>query len=317
MEVIIGVISAFFFAFTFVLNELMATTGGHWMWSASLRFLFMIPMMIPLMIFTKGSFSNTFQVIKKDFWYWFVYSQIGFGAFYIPLCFASSFAPGWLVASTWQLSIVCGTLLIPFIREDENQKIDPRDFIYFAIILLGIFLIESVSAKETGLKTVVLGVGSILISCFAYPLGNRKIMLLNARKGHLNSVERTFAMTLLSLPTWIILSVIATFIYGLPKPPQILSGFIVALSSGIIATTLFFKATQMVSNNMRKLASVEATTSFEIIFSLLLGMVLLGNELPSKLEMIGMAMVTLGVILKSIAGGRSEKPLKSKTIIKS
>lgn len=301
MEVIIGIISAFFFAFTFVLNELMATSGGYWMWSASLRYLFMIPLMWILMKMMRNSVKETFQSVKKDFWPWFWYSQIGFGAFYIPLCFASSFAPGWLVASTWQLSILCGTLLIPLIREDDSQKIDPKDFIYFAIILLGIFLIESVSAKETGLKTVLLGVGSILIACFAYPLGNRKIMLLNARRDNLNSVARTFAMTVLSLPTWILLSLIATGIYGLPGKPQVISGFIVALSSGIIATTLFFQATQMVSTDMRRLASVEATTSFEVIFSLLLGMVLLGNDLPGTVEMVGMALVVLGVILKALA----------------
>ena len=30
-----------FFSSTFVLNELMASQGGHWFWSASLRYVFM------------------------------------------------------------------------------------------------------------------------------------------------------------------------------------------------------------------------------------------------------------------------------------
>ena len=315
MEVLIGIISAFFFAFTFVLNEWMVTTGGHWLWSASLRFLFMLPMMMGLCTLSKSSLSRIFYVLKDRPWPWFLYSQIGFGAFYIPLCFASSFAPGWLVASTWQLSIVCGTLLIPLIRENPNQKIDPRDFIYFAIILLGIFLIESVHMKATGLHTVLIGIGSILIACFAYPLGNRKIMMENEKYGHLNAIERTTAMTMMSLPTWILTSIVALFVYGPPPKGQLYSGAIVAFSSGIIATTLFFKATQMVSHDMRRLASVEATTSFEIIFSLVLGMFLLGNPIPSTVEMVGMAIVMIGVVAKSLAAGftlseKEKMPLK-------
>ncbi len=40
---LLGVLAALFFASTFVLNESMQVGGGHWAYSASLRFLFMIP----------------------------------------------------------------------------------------------------------------------------------------------------------------------------------------------------------------------------------------------------------------------------------
>lgn len=303
MEVIIGIISAFFFATTFVLNEQMAGAGGHWFWAASLRFLFMVPLMALLMKLMGYSFSKIFRSVSKEWKTWWIYSQVGFVIFYLPLCFGSSFAPGWLVASTWQLSIICGTLLIPFIREDDRHRIDPREFIYFAIILLGIFLIESVNVKTVGMKSVLLGIVSVLIACISYPLGNRKIILVNTRHDNLNGVERTFAMGVMTFPTWCILSLFATPIIGLPQKNQLISGLIVAVCSGIIATTLFFMATQMVSHNMRKLASVEATSSFEVVFSLLLGMVVLGSSFPTKVELLGILFVVVGVILKSMATG--------------
>lgn len=42
---ILGLLGAFFFAFTFILNRSMNLAGGSWIWSASLRFLFSLPIM--------------------------------------------------------------------------------------------------------------------------------------------------------------------------------------------------------------------------------------------------------------------------------
>ncbi|EOH8748511.1 multidrug resistance efflux transporter family protein [Enterococcus faecalis] len=53
---------------------------------------------------------------KKNSKSWFLWSQVGFGLFYIPLCFASTIAPGWLIASTWQVTIIMGSVLAPFIE---------------------------------------------------------------------------------------------------------------------------------------------------------------------------------------------------------
>lgn len=36
--IIIGVLSAFFFSSTFVLNRAMSLQGGNWVWTASLRY---------------------------------------------------------------------------------------------------------------------------------------------------------------------------------------------------------------------------------------------------------------------------------------
>ena len=40
-----GILGALFFAFTFIFNRSMNLAGGSWMCSASLRYLFSLPMM--------------------------------------------------------------------------------------------------------------------------------------------------------------------------------------------------------------------------------------------------------------------------------
>ncbi|WP_417886937.1 hypothetical protein [Zunongwangia sp.] len=51
----IGVLSDLFFAVTFVFNRLMSVDGGHWVWSSSLRFFWMItPLLFALVYFRKN-----------------------------------------------------------------------------------------------------------------------------------------------------------------------------------------------------------------------------------------------------------------------
>lgn len=104
----------------------------------------------------------------------------------------------------------------------------------------------------------------ILFAAFAYPLGNRKMMEL--LDGRLDAFQRILAMTLMTLPVWVIFAVIALLTVGPPSFNQIGQSFIVAVSSGVIATTLFFMATDRVRHNQSKLAAVEATQSTQLIF---------------------------------------------------
>jgi len=40
--ILIGVLAALFFSSTFVLNRAMSLDGGHWVWSAGLRYFWML-----------------------------------------------------------------------------------------------------------------------------------------------------------------------------------------------------------------------------------------------------------------------------------
>ncbi|WP_445667553.1 multidrug resistance efflux transporter family protein [Paenibacillus sp. FSL F4-0122] len=80
---------------------------------------------------------------------------------------------------------------------------------------------------------------------------------------------------------------------------------IVALSSGVIATVLFFQATDMVRSSMSGLAVVEATQSLEVLFALLGEMLILSSPSPSLLSWVGILVIIPGMILHSLFSQRS------------
>lgn len=74
---------------------------------------------------------------------------------------------------------------------------------------------------------------------------------------------------------------------------------LVAITSGVIATVLFFKATDLVRGNMQKLAAVEATQAAEVLFALAGEVFILSLPLPTPLSWIGISLVMLGMALHS------------------
>lgn len=106
-------------------------------------------------------------------------------------------------------------------------------------------------------------------------------------------------MTLASLPFWLLLAAYGWWSDGLPSMGQTVQSFIDAVSSGIVATVLFFWATDMVRDHPQKLAAVEATQSGEVIFALLGEMILLSGVFPSLLSFSGLFIT--GMILHTFA----------------
>ena len=76
-----------------------------------------------------------------------------------------------------------------------------------------------------------------------------------------------------------------------------------ALFSGVIATWLFFYATDLVKHNARWLALIEATQSGEVVFTLLGGILLLGDAMPSAAGFAGIALILIGMTANSLAAG--------------
>lgn len=237
---------------------------------------------------------------------WLLWSFVGFGLFYAPLCFAAAYSPGWLIAGTWQITIISGSLLAPFFSEitqtengplRERAKIPFKGLIMSLIILLGIFLMQLEQANEVSLTDLLYGILPVILASFAYPLGNRKMM--EVCTGRLDAFQRVLGMTLASLPFWVLLSLYGLFTVGLPGKEQTLQSVLVAIFSGVIATVLFFKATDLVRGNMQKLAAVEATQSMEVLFALVGELLILSIPIPSPLAWFGMFFVILGMILHS------------------
>ncbi|MET1013791.1 MAG: multidrug resistance efflux transporter family protein [Paenisporosarcina sp.] len=309
-SILIGICAAFFFAFTFVLNASMELSGGSWIWSASLRYIFMVPFLLCIVIMRKN-LRPLLKEMKEQPGKWMLWSFVGFWLFYAPLCFAAAYSPGWLIAGTWQITIISGALLAPLFFEtiytrngpfQVRGKINIRGLIMSMVILLGIGLMQMEHANQLSLENLLLGVIPILIASFAYPLGNRKMM--DVCEGRLDAYQRVLGMTLASLPFWFLLSLYGLFTVGLPSTGQSMQSLLVAFFSGVIATVLFFKATDMVRGNMQKLAGVEATQSMEVVFALAGELILLSISLPSTLSWVGIFIVIFGMILHSYVSNR-------------
>src|SRR5471030_1173724 len=256
---ILGIAASFFFAFTFILNQQMNISGGSWLWSSSLRYIFMLPILFIIMIIKNQLFDVLKDIIKKPI-QWIIWSTIGFGLFYAPLSFASAYGASWLVAGTWQLTIVAGALMSPLFFKNVyinnvvskiRNKLPKKSLLMSSIILLGIFLMQFEEERDISTLKILLGIGPVILAAFSYPLGNRKMIEICDNK--FSTFQRVFGMTLCSMPFWIIISSYAVLSVGLPNKEQMFQSLIVAVFSGIIATILFFKATDMVSLNTHKL----------------------------------------------------------------
>ncbi|MEK3973310.1 DMT family transporter [Psychrobacillus sp. FSL K6-1267] len=298
-EILLGILASLFFAVTFILNRSMEVSGGSWLWSSSLRYFFMVPFLFFIVFFRNG-LPTMVKELKIAPFTWLIWSFVGFGLFYAPLTFAAAYGPGWLISGMWQFTIVSGVLLAPFflVRVGDRlirQRIPRVSLLISLIILVGIVLIQVPDVQNLNGSMLLLGVLPVLIATFAYPLGNRKMM--EHLEGRLDTFQRVLGMTIASMPLWIILALYAAFTVGLPSSSQVFQSFIVGVSSGVIATTLFFMATDRVRNNQGKLAAVEATQSTEIIFVIIGEMILLSIPLPPALALVGLGVIIFGMVL--------------------
>ncbi|MGR5911743.1 DMT family transporter [Bacillus cereus] len=313
--IVIGILASFFFAFTFVLNRAMDLEGGSRIWSASLRYYFMVPMLL-LIVMYRGNLKQLFQYMKNNPKEWLVWSIVGFGLFYAPLSFVWSvrtrLARCINMANYNRCRDFVNTIFLRWIH--YIKKLPMKELVMSGIILFGVVLMQVEHASSLGIRETVLCVVPVLIAAFAYPLGNRKMM--QVCKGELDVFQRVLGMTLASLPFWFLLSGYEVSTGGLPSNSQVFQCFIVAVSSGLIATVLFFFATDLVKDDPQKLATVEATQSGEVLFALVGELIWLSAPIPSSLSWIGMSLVIIGMILHSYVAVVVKKRRKNNGVMR-
>jgi drug/metabolite transporter (DMT)-like permease len=76
------------------------------------------------------------------------------------------------------------------------------------------------------------------------------------------------------------------------------------LFAGTIATILFFHATALVQDDAALLGAVEAMQAAEILFSSVLGVLLLGEPPPHGIAAFGAVLVALGIVALGVLVGR-------------
>src|SRR5690625_5326045 len=135
--------------------------------------------MLPLLLLIVGFQRNVKPVlthIAKQPAPWILWSTVGFGLFYAPLTFATVYGPGWLVAATFQLTIIAGSLLVPLL--DKKGMIPLRGILISLLILSCVFIMHVEHASSTPFFSVILIMIPLIISAVAYP--DRKRTLLNS-----------------------------------------------------------------------------------------------------------------------------------------
>lgn len=290
-----GLSASLFFAFTFIFNRSMNLGGGYWLWGAALRYIFMLPILW-LIVWKQNRLRETIHEIKEAPARWLLWSTVGFGLFYMPLSMASVYGESWFVAATWQVTIVAGVLLTPLF----GKKIPARNLAFSMVILAGIFLLQMSHLKTMKTEGLLAALILIIIAGFSYPLGNRKMLQYSSPE--MTTIQRVFGMTLCSMPFWLLCAGYALVTHGLPGSGQLVQSLVIAVFSGVIATLLFFEATNMVRQDLKQLAVIEATQAGEVLFTLLGGILFLGDPMPSAAGFAGILIIVTGMIANSLSG---------------
>src|SRR5699024_1146488 len=105
-----------------------------------------------IIVFYRKNMRKLFNEIKQQPREWFIWSFVGFGLFYGPICIAAAYSPGWLIAGTWQITIISWALLSSLFFESIHMYdgsiaipgiVPWRSLTMSLSILLGIFLMQS------------------------------------------------------------------------------------------------------------------------------------------------------------------------------
>ncbi len=315
--IVLGVLAALFFSSTFVLNRSMSLEGGHWVWTASLRFAWMLLLLTGWMLAARGprGVRAAWALFRGHPLFWTAAGSVGFGVFYALVSFASSYAAGWVVAATWQTTL----LATPLVLLAFGRRVPARGVLLTLLIFAGILLVNAEHAGTGGAGGAWRGALPVVLAAFAYPLGNQ--MVWEARSGGHGRIpalagpvlDDRFAvvwlMTLGSIPFWLLLALAAR--PPAPSAGQVASTGVVALLAGVVATTLFLHARQG-AREPYELAAVDSTQAAEVVFSLAGEVLLLGAALPGAAGWAGIALTVVGLVLyvraQSVPAGAPAPP---------
>ena len=190
--ILLGLLAGAFFSSTFILNELMSAAGGHWFWSASLRYVFMWLVLTAIIVKQHG-FARIKQ-LATIFWqhwrFWCVTGSIGFGVFYTGICYAADHVAGWVVAATFMFTVVASLLvLLAFGQRFDKKFIGYALLVFFGVVLVNVSeglrasALADINAAPMA-EMLLYGALPALVAAFSYPIGNQLVwqVSLNAKK---------------------------------------------------------------------------------------------------------------------------------------
>ena len=282
----------------------MSLGGGDWVWSASLRYFDTAVLLGGWLLLRRGPryVIDVLRLFRRRLIFWLLAGGIGYGVFYACCCFAADHAPGWMIAATWQLTI----LATPLVLRAFGTPVPFRGVVFLLLVFAGVLAINAQRIlSDVPMGQILAGVLPILVAAFAYPVGNQ---LLNRAKHEPNDntgiladpTASVFLMTLGSLPVFILL--IFMRMPSFPSEGQVAATGVIALVAGCLATTLFIYARNL-SNDAYRIAAVDATQAGEVAFALLGEMLVLGAPPPDLLGWAGLVAVVGGLVGFTLRSG--------------
>lgn len=289
----LGLVSAALFSVTFVLNRWISLSGGHWAWSASLRYIDMAVLLAVWIAARRGVgyLVTVLRLFRRQFRFWLLAGGIGFGVFYTGICYAADNAPGWIVAATWQITI----LATPLVLWAFGSRVPRRGIAFSVMIFLGILILNAqrVAAGVEPLQ-MLKGVLPVIAAALAYPIGNQMLNRAKHEGGEGGAILANPSAAVLLLTLGALPFFAALLLLTMPPPPsagQLVSTAVIAVVAGGLATTLFLHARNLSSDPLR-IAAVDATQSGEVAFALAGEVLFLGAAPPTLVGWLGL----LGVI---------------------
>ena len=190
--ILLGLLAGAFFSSTFILNELMSNAGGHWFWSASLRYIFMWLIITAIIILQHGfaRIKELATIFRQHWGFWCLTGSIGFGLFYTGICYAGDHVAGWVVAATFMFTVVTSLIVLMAF----GQRFDKKFIIYAFLVFIGVVLVNvSEGLRASALADIdttpmaemlLYGALPALIAAFSYPIGNQLVWQVshNSRK---------------------------------------------------------------------------------------------------------------------------------------
>lgn len=298
-----GFLASVFFSSTFAINKFLnIDTDGHWFWTAALRYIYVFVLLNIIIIIRNNldSLKKTYSCFFNNFLFWLLAGGIGFGVFYMCLCYAASYSDGWVLASSWQTTI----LFTPLVLYIFGEKVNKKGILHLFFMFVGVIFINSYAFDSFNLK-LANSIIPILLASFAYPFGNTlckyasqgryKNLSVSNFKVSRKPINQILLMVLGALP----LIGFTGFIVQ-PKAPteeQLSYIVIVALLSGVIATYFLFKARNLAKKDPNALAFADGTQALESPLALFWGYFCFKETFPNYIGLIGLMLLTISMYM--------------------
>lgn len=296
---IIGLLSGVFFTATFLINRSISLDGGHWFFSGALRVVYAVLFISLGFIVLKGFvyFKSVINEYIQHFRFWTISGTIGFGFFYSLLCYSADFSPAWVVATTWQVTIISSLFVLAFF----GKKISKKIWFFTIIIFGGITMVNLSHFDINNIEPFLLGFLPVLIASFCYPFGNQMVWEEKTKRVEKNidctvlnnTFVKVYLLTLGSFPFWIILYFLSDA--TVPSPSQYINVGLITLLSGIIATSLFLYARSH-ADTSSKIVLVDACQSGEVVFALVGEIIFLNALIPNTIGITGIIITMIGLV---------------------